>query len=156
MTPEARPSALVVDDDEHLACLLQLLLERAGYAAQVLHDGAAAKAFIAQEPPVAVALLDVMLPFHDGPALVQAMRATPGWERVPAILLTPKSQDNPLASALAAGADGCIAKPVEPAKVLACVERLAKLAPHATPPAPVAPVAPLAPAVPAAREALAA
>ncbi len=126
MKSDGSPIALVVEDDEHIAFLLQRLLERAGYAVQVMHDGAAAKAFVEREAPVAVALLDTMLPFHDGLALVQQMRATPGWNEVPALLLMLKSQEGDIGQARRAGVDDCIVKPFDPHEVLARVKRLAQ------------------------------
>lgn len=126
MTPDGHLTALVVDDDEHIAHLLRLLLERAGYAVQVLHDGAAAKSFIEREEPVSVALLDAMMPFHDGLALVKVMRATPGWDQVPALLMVLRSREADIQAALQCGADDCIVKPLQPEDVLARVERLAQ------------------------------
>lgn len=87
------PCALVIEDDDHIGQLLQFMLERENYRVHLARDGRAGKAFIESQPPPAIALLDVMLPFFDGFQLVGLVRAQPGWESVPVIMLTAKTQE---------------------------------------------------------------
>ena len=79
-------------------------------------------------PPPACALLDVMLPFHDGFQLVRVLRAQPGWERVPVILLTAKTQERDIVRGLEAGADDYVVKPFQPNELLARLRRLVRAA----------------------------
>jgi CheY-like chemotaxis protein len=76
------PCALVIEDDDHIGQLLQFMLERENYRVHLARDGRAGKAFIESQPPPAIALFDVMLPFFDGFQLVGLVRAQPGWEAV--------------------------------------------------------------------------
>ena len=123
------PCVLVVEDDEHIGQLLQFMLERENYRVHLARDGRAGKAFIETEPAPAIALLDVMLPFFDGFQLVAQVRAQAGWEAVPVIMLTAKTQERDIVRALEAGADDYIVKPFQPKELIARVRRLAKAAP---------------------------
>jgi DNA-binding response OmpR family regulator len=120
-----RPVALVVEDDEHIGQLLKFMLERAGYAVALASDGRAAQAHIESEPPPAVALFDVMLPFLDGFQLLGLARQQDGWQSVPVLMLTAKAQERDIARALAAGANDYIVKPFQPEELLARLRRLA-------------------------------
>ena len=123
------PCALVIEDDEHTRQLLQFMLERESYRVRLVRDGRAAKTFIENEPAPAIALMDVMLPFVDGFQLVALVRAQPGWETVPVIMLTAKTQERDIVRALDAGANDYIVKPFQPKELLARVRRLAGVAP---------------------------
>jgi DNA-binding response OmpR family regulator len=119
-------TALVAEDDELIAHLLKLLLERAGYAVHAVRDGKAAREFIEGQPAPDVALFDVMMPFHDGVELVRRMRAQPGWQRVPALMLTSKSDESDIVEALEAGANDYVLKPFQPNELMARVRRFVK------------------------------
>ena len=123
------PCALVIEDDDHIGQLLQFMLERENYRVHLARDGRAGKAFIETEAAPAIVLLDVMLPFFDGFQLVALVRAQPGWESVPVIMLTAKTQERDIVRALDAGANDYIVKPFQPKELLARVRRLARMAP---------------------------
>lgn len=129
-TPADPPLVLVVEDDHHIAAVLQFLLQRAGYGVALVSDGRAAQAFITGQPAPAAALLDVMLPHVDGLALARLLRAQPGWERVPVLMLTAKTRPEDIDRAMEAGADGYVQKPFQPADLLT---RLAALIAPAAP-----------------------
>ena len=61
----ARGSVLVVDDEPTIAEVVARYLERAGYTTRVAADGPAALA-LAEEGPVDLVVLDLMLPGIDG------------------------------------------------------------------------------------------
>ncbi len=117
-------SALVVEDDEHIAHLLKFILERERYVVRLAKDGREAREFIEQQPAPAIVLLDVMLPFMDGFGLVSLLRAQPGWESTPVIMLTAKTQEKDIVRALDSGANDYIVKPFQPAELLARIKRL--------------------------------
>ncbi len=126
-SPDA-PIALVVEDDQHIGLLLKFMLERNGYRVALCSDGRAARDHVLCQPAPAVALLDVMLPFYDGFQLVALVRAQPGWEKVPVLMLTAKAQERDIARALEAGADDYILKPFQPEELLGRVRRFAPTA----------------------------
>ena len=126
MTASQPLTALVVEDDETIALLLQLALEREKYTVHLLRDGRAGQAYIESRPPPSFALLDVMLPFVDGFQLVRLMRAQPGWREVPILMLTGKTHERDIVRALDAGASDYIAKPFQLEELLARVRRFAR------------------------------
>ena len=129
MSPTSPPIALVVEDDDHIAQLLQFMLSREGYSVHVAQEGRAAKSFIETQPPPAIVLLDVMLPFFDGFQLISILREQPGWGSVPVIMLTAKTQERDVVRALEADASDYVVKPFQPNELLARVRRLAKVKP---------------------------
>lgn len=121
-----KASVLVVEDDEHIAHLLRFMLQRENYAVDVARDGREAKQFIEQNPPPDLVLLDVMLPYVDGFALVALLRQQAAWKTTPVIMLTAKTQEQDIVRALQAGANDYILKPFQPAELLARVKRLSR------------------------------
>ena len=111
-------SVLVVEDDKNIAELLQMYLEKEGYAVTVAHDGGAGLSkFRAIKPDLV--LLDVMMPVMDGWAVCNAIRAE---AQTPIIMLTAKSETSDKVQGLKAGADDYITKPFEMREVLARIE----------------------------------
>lgn len=67
-------SVLIVEDDRNIAELLQMYLEKEGYAVTVAADGGQGLAkFRAIKPDLV--LLDVMMPVRDGWSVCKAIRA---------------------------------------------------------------------------------
>ena len=121
---EPSPSILVVEDDEHIAQLLQFILERQGYRVDMAADGRAAREFIETSTGLpSLILLDVMLPYIDGFEVVQLVRARADWQAVPIVMLTAKSTERDIVRALDAGANDYIVKPFQPNELLARLRR---------------------------------
>ena len=123
-----KPAALVVEDDDQIAFLLKFILEREGFDVRIAADGKAAQEAIAALPPPAVITLDVMLPHVDGFQLLAEIRARPGWQSLPVLMLTSKSQEKDIVRALEAGAQDYIVKPFKPDELRARIKRLMKAA----------------------------
>ncbi len=121
---ESKPQAMIVEDDAQIAYLLQFILARDGFTVTVIKDGRAAREAIAAGPPPALVTLDIMLPYVDGFQLVEEIRASAGWERVPIIMLTAKSHEGDIVRALDAGANDYVVKPFQPEELRARVRRL--------------------------------
>ncbi len=120
-------SVLIVEDERNIAELLQMYLEKEGYAVTVASDGGQGLSkFRAIQPDLV--LLDVMMPVMDGWSLCKAIRAE---SNVPVIMLTAKSETDDKVAGLKTGADDYITKPFVPVEVLARVRsqlrRYAKL-----------------------------
>ena len=124
--PGPTAAALVVEDDEQIAAILRFILEREGYEVHLAADGRAAEALIGTLAPPAIVTLDVMLPHADGYELLRRIRGTPGWETLPVILLTARSQENDIVRGLEAGANDYMVKPFKPDELRARVRRLVK------------------------------
>ena len=111
-------SVLVVEDDKNIRELLQLYLEKEGYAVTVAGDGAEGLTkFRAIKPDLV--LLDVMMPVMDGWAVCKAIRAE---AQTPIIMLTAKGETDDKVTGLRTGADDYITKPFEMREVLARIE----------------------------------
>ena len=111
-------SVLVVEDDKHIADLLQLYLEKEGFAVTVAADGGSGlEKFRAIGPDLV--LLDVMMPVMDGYTLCRTLRAE---SKTPIIMLTAKTELDDKITGLKAGADDYITKPFEMKEVLARIE----------------------------------
>ncbi len=113
-------SVLVVEDEHHIAELLQLYLEKEGYAVTVAADGGQGLTkFRAIQPDLV--LLDVMMPVMDGWQLCRTIRAE---SNTPIIMLTAKGETDDKVQGLKTGADDYITKPFEMKEVLARIEAL--------------------------------
>jgi pilus assembly protein CpaE len=114
---------LVVDDDSSTLRLLGYMLERGGFQVQLAGDGqdGLAKAF--QQPPDLV-VLDVMMPGLNGYQVCERLRTDPRTAHVPVIILTARSQRVDQQTALEAGADLYLSKPVAPVEFLSQVNEL--------------------------------
>ena len=111
-------SVLIVEDDRNIAELLQMYLEKEGYAVTIAHDGGQGlEKFRAIKPDLV--LLDVMMPVMDGWAVCRAIRAE---YQTPIIMLTAKSETDDKVHGLRFGADDYITKPFEMKEVLARME----------------------------------
>lgn len=122
----SRPGALVVEDDDNIAYLLQFMLERENFRVDLQREGRSAMAYVQTQPPVDIVLLDVMLPFVDGFQLVELIRATPAWREVPVLMLTAKTREQDAVRALDSGASDYIHKPFAPNELMARVRRYTK------------------------------
>jgi DNA-binding response OmpR family regulator len=105
---EARPTVLLVDDEESVQKVLTYPLEREGYRVVQARDGEQALERYRAEP-VDLVILDLMLPRLDGLAVCRRLRE----ERsaVPIIMLTARGDEGDKVLGLELGADDYITKP---------------------------------------------
>ena len=117
-------SVLIVEDDKNIADLLQLYLEKEGYAVTIALDGGQGLAkFRAIRPDLV--LLDIMMPVMDGWSVCKTIRAE---SQTPVIMLTAKSELEDKITGLKSGADDYITKPFEMREVLARIEAVLRRA----------------------------
>ena len=121
-------TVLIVEDDRNIAELLQLYLEKEGYAATIASDGGQGLAKFRSIKPDLV-LLDVMMPVMDGWQVCKAIRAE---SQTPIIMLTAKGEINDKVNGLRSGADDYITKPFEMKEVLARIEAVLRRSGTAT------------------------
>ena len=111
-------SVLIVEDEKHIAELLQMYLEKEGYAVTVASDGGQGLAKFRSIKPDLV-LLDVMMPVMDGWSVCRAIRAD---SQTPIIMLTAKGETDDKVAGLKSGADDYVTKPFEMKELLARIE----------------------------------
>ena len=106
---------LIVEDDNNIAQLLQLYLEKEGFETAVAKDGSrGVEEFRAFRPDLV--LLDIMMPVMDGWAVLRKIREDGD---TPVIMLTAKGELEDRVHGLESGADDYIVKPFEMKEVLA-------------------------------------
>jgi sigma-B regulation protein RsbU (phosphoserine phosphatase) len=119
------PRVLVVDDEPDISTILTVTLRRAGYEVSSAADGIEAMEAIRRQPPDLV-LLDVMMPRADGLETLRRIREHGPTALVPVIMLTAKAALADKMKGFERGADDYVAKPFEPAEILARVQILLK------------------------------
>jgi CheY-like chemotaxis protein len=107
----------VVDDNADAAELLSLFLEEQGHTVIVEHGAGAALERVGRSAPD-VCLLDIGLPNMDGNALARRLRAMPALRGVRLIAISGYGTWKDRSTALAAGFDHYLIKPVDMAELL--------------------------------------
>ena len=111
---------LVADDDLELLGLVAFALRQAGYLTVEAPDGPSALAAFARERPDLV-VLDVSMPRLTGYEVLRRIREE---SRVPVMMLTVRSSEEDVVTALDLGADDHLAKPFSPRTLLARIRAL--------------------------------
>ena len=111
---------LVVEDDEDVARLVQLHLERAGYRVSVAPDGHSALDEVFSLGTDLV-LLDIRLPHMDGWEVCRRLRSV---SALPIIILTACAQAHDRVKGLSLGADDYVCKPFNARELLARIQAL--------------------------------
>jgi len=109
--------ALVIEDDEYIADLLRIYLEKDGFEVSIAPDGGRGIDMAKSWLPDLI-LLDIMLPVKDGWEVCREVRSE---SSVPIIMLTAKGETYDKVSGLEMGADDYIVKPFEVKELLARV-----------------------------------
>jgi two-component system alkaline phosphatase synthesis response regulator PhoP len=78
---------MIVDDEMHLARILQFTLEHAGYDVVTAFDGREALDMLETESPDLV-ILDLMLPIVDGYKICNIMKSGEKYRETPVIILS--------------------------------------------------------------------
>ncbi|OGR08466.1 MAG: two-component system response regulator [Deltaproteobacteria bacterium RIFOXYD12_FULL_50_9] len=106
---------LVVEDNEQNRILMRQILSFHGFAVLEASDGATAMAMMSSQLPDLV-LLDLQMPVMDGFAVIKAVRNTPGLSRLKVIAVTSFAMKGDRESALQAGFDDYVTKPIDTRK----------------------------------------
>ena len=108
---------LIVEDEEHIAHMIDATLTLGGHTSQCCADGAQAPACI-ESGSFGLVLLDVMLPGLDGFSVMESVQG----QDVPVIFLSAMQQVEDKVRGLRLGAEDYISKPFEPLELLARIE----------------------------------
>ncbi len=110
-----RGTVLIVEDDTRIANWVKVYFERAGFSAEVTHDGESGLELARSLLPDLI-ILDLMLPRLDGVELCRILRRE---SDVPLIMLTAREAQDDRIIGLESGADDYIVKPFAPEEVIA-------------------------------------
>lgn len=116
---------LIVEDDADIAQLVQLYLEKAGHAVDVIDSGELAMTRLRDDPPDLL-ILDVMLPGVDGLTICRAVRARAATAAIPIIILSARAGESDRIHGLELGADDYVVKPFSPKELVARVAAVAR------------------------------
>jgi signal transduction histidine kinase/ActR/RegA family two-component response regulator len=127
MTPPASNSAarlLLVEDNLVNQKVVLAILRNKGYRIDIANDGQEAlhKLDIA-ETPYDLVLMDIQMPVLDGLEATLRLRRDPRWERLPVVAMTAHAMNGDRERCIQAGMNGYLSKPVQPAHLIATVER---------------------------------
>lgn len=111
---------LVVDDDREIVFSLSKLLEYEGFRTVCAYDGLEALEKL-ERGGADLVILDVMMPKLDGISALMKLRED---SHIPVIILSAKTQDADKVYGLVSGADDYVAKPYNPAELMARVKAL--------------------------------
>ncbi|HEX3333478.1 MAG TPA: response regulator transcription factor [Acidimicrobiales bacterium] len=129
MTSESG-TVIVVEDDPHIADLVDLYLRREGYRVLLAGDGEKGLEFFQQEDPWIV-ILDVGLPGRrDGFEVCREIRAR---SKVPVLFLTARDDEVDRILGLELGADDYLVKPFSPRELVARVRAILRRTREAPP-----------------------
>jgi CheY-like chemotaxis protein len=126
---KARPSILVVDDDEFQFKIIGKILSELPY--QILYAGSGAKALeLLDKVTPELILMDVMMPGMSGIEAVRQIRLERRLARIPIIMVTGDSEKDVVKECLQAGANGFVVKPVERNMLLEKISQALGVAPR--------------------------
>lgn len=117
---------MLVEDDRIVARLLSHTLSNRGFSVEVASNGRQAIENLDGKKVPKLVLLDIILPFADGFEVLSQIRARKGWEKVPIIMLTSKTQEFNIVRAFEAGANDYLTKPFQLGELMVRINRFLK------------------------------
>ena len=115
---------LILEDEENIRSFVVINLTRAGYQVLEAGEGIEALRLLEENPDIAVALLDIMLPDIDGFEVCRRIRAVSS--QIGIIMLTARTQEIDKVTGLMTGADDYVTKPFSPVELVARVDALCR------------------------------
>ena len=116
-------SILAVDDSASMRQMVSFTLKGAGYDVLEASDGDEALR-LAKDTVVDLVVTDMNMPKMDGITLIKELRALPGYQFTPMLMLTTESGQVKKLEGKSAGATGWLVKPFDPDQLIATVERV--------------------------------
>ena len=114
---------LIVEDEQEIAQLIQLSLEKEGFSCRISRDGTSALRMFREQAPDLI-ILDLMIPGLDGLEVCDRIRQKPGAKDPYILMLTAKSEEIDRVIGLSTGADDYMVKPFSPRELVARVRAL--------------------------------
>jgi len=119
-----RMNILVAEDVLPNQIMIEILLNKAGHRATIVENGAAAVDAV-KGGGYDLVLMDLQMPIMDGLEAARVIRALPGAAgRIPIIALTANVMPDEIDACRAVGMQAHLAKPIEPDKLMALIDRV--------------------------------
>ena len=116
-------SIVVIDNDEVTLEIVKAILAAEGYGVRTAVSAVGANEHIYGNRPPDLILLDVMMPFLDGPKKIEFLKERESSRDIPVVLISSKSRTELSRLARQAGAVGFVSKPIGKEDLLAEVSR---------------------------------
>ncbi|MEN8699642.1 response regulator transcription factor [Bacillus infantis] len=120
---------LIVDDDQHIAELIEVYLKNEGYEISKAGNGVEALNSFGKSQPDLI-ILDIMMPEMDGLSFCTQVRKS---SQVPILMVSAKVEDMDKIVGLMTGADDYMSKPFNPLELTARVKALLRRANYTQP-----------------------
>jgi two-component system response regulator RpaA len=114
---------LVIEDDAAISQLLRIILESHGHEVLVAEDGSRGVAAASRRSPDAI-VLDVMMPFMDGFAVLEALREDARTATIPVVMLSAIQKEAVEERCYRMGAQAFVRKPFDPEMLLGTLQEL--------------------------------
>ena len=111
------PRILVIEDEPAISKLLRIILENDGHEILVADDGSRGLATAVRRSPDAI-ILDVMMPFMDGFAVLEALREDERTATIPVMMLSAIQKEAVEERCYRMGAQTFVRKPFDPEMLL--------------------------------------
>jgi DNA-binding response OmpR family regulator len=115
---------LIIEDEQNIANLVRIALERDGFRAALARTGEDGLAYLAHSP-ADLAIVDIGLPGIDGLEVCRRIRAS---SDLPIIILTARGDETDRVVGLELGADDYVPKPFSPRELVARVKAVLRRA----------------------------
>lgn len=113
LDPARRPQVICIEDDAAVAQTMRESLAPDGIDVETFGTVAEARTRLAAGPPADLVVLDAILPGGSGIDMYREFQATPGWEGVPVLFVTARSDEASVAPACTAGATDYVTRPMD-------------------------------------------
>src|SRR5438874_896956 len=111
-TESPSPKILIMDDDPQILELFSVLLQKAGYRVDKAEHALAAVAAVVRAAPDLI-LADIRMPIVDGKELAHELKSHPDSRSIPVVAVTGYDGPGARESALKAGYDDYLTKPID-------------------------------------------
>ena len=115
---------LLVEDNLVNQKVVMAILRKKGFEIDVANDGREALAKLdAAARDYDVVLMDIQMPVMDGLETTRVIRRNPRWESLPVVAMTAHAMNGDKERCFQAGMDSYVSKPIQPAHLIATIER---------------------------------
>jgi signal transduction histidine kinase/CheY-like chemotaxis protein len=126
LRPSPTARLLLVEDNLVNQKVVLAILRKKGYHIDVANDGSEALAKLSDATPDALydlVLMDVQMPVLDGLEATRLIRTEARWDYLPVVAMTAHAMNGDRERCLQSGMNAYISKPVQPAHLIATIER---------------------------------
>lgn len=122
------PDVLIIENDAHVAGIVDLLLKHEDYSTRLIRDGQSASQYINYRNPTKLVIVDLELPYADGYSVLKRIRSNKKWQHVPVVIISKKATEKDIVKCFDLGASDYILRPFLPEELVARINRLIQVA----------------------------